>query len=226
MSILSIYPIQFDLVRCAELMRIEVEGYCLYIGRFVVVGRDSKGALYVGYRVSGRSQPNRKIVMKDGIGSVVPKEGVQYDNPFVTYPCFRQAGDCLVASNGTQTWPIGEKIICGSPVKDALTVSLLALEFERDQYHTPRIATVADFSRDEAWIGIVTDSKIEAKKLSISPSEAYLIAVYELTDVTPVTIASDDPDAVAEELMKLPYEHPICSIAATMRDGRVAYGIR
>jgi IMP cyclohydrolase len=201
-------------------------GIVLYIGRFVVIGRDSKGALYVGYRVSGRSQPNRKIVMKDGVASVVPKDGVQYDNPFVTYPCFRQAGDCLVASNGSQTWPIGEKIICGSPVKDALTLPLLALEFERDQYHTPRIATVADYGRDEAWIGIVMDSKIEVRKLSIAPSEARLIAVYELTDVTQVSIASDDPDSIAEELMKLPYEHPICSIAATMRDGKVVYAIR
>lgn len=198
----------------------------MYIGRFVVVGRNSKGTLYVGYRVSGRSQPNRRIVVRDGIGSVVPKEGVEYDNPFVTYPCFRQAGDCLVVSNGSQTWPICEKIICGSPVKDALALSLLALEFERDQYHTPRIAAVADYSRDEAWMGIVTDSKLEVKKLSVGASDAYLLAVYELIEPTSVRIESDDPEAVADELMKLPYEHPICSIAATVKNDQVVYAVR
>jgi IMP cyclohydrolase len=198
----------------------------LYIGRFVVVGRDSKGMLYVGYRVSGRSQPNRRIVVKDGVGSVVPKEGVEYDNPFVVYPCFRQARQCLVVSNGSQTWPIAEKVISGSPVKDALALSLLALEYERDQYHTPRIAAVADYEHDEAWLGIVSDSKLEVRKLSLEPGQARLIAVYELTEVVDVKMGSDEPEAIAEELINLPYEHPICSLAARIEDGQVVYGIR
>lgn len=198
----------------------------MYIGRFVVVGRESQGMLYVGYRVSGRSQPNRRIVVRDGVGSVVPKEGVEYDNPFVVYPCFRQANECLVVSNGSQTWPIAEKIISGNPVKDALSLSLIALDFERDQYHTPRIAAVADYGRDEAWLGIVSDSKLEVRKLSLEPGQARLIAVYELTEVVDVNIASEEPDTIAEELMDLPYEHSICSLAAMVKGGRVMYGVR
>lgn len=197
----------------------------LYIGRFVVVGRDSSGTLYVGYRVSGRSQPDRRIAVKDGVASVVPQKGIEYDNPFVTYPCFRQASDCLVTSNGTQTWPIGEKIISGLPVKDALSLSLLALDFERDQYHTPRIAAVADYSHDEAWLGIVTDSKLEVTKVSVEAGQARLIAVYELTDVTDIDISSEEPEAIARELMELSYEHPICAVAAMARAGHVEYGV-
>ncbi|NLU41652.1 MAG: IMP cyclohydrolase [Firmicutes bacterium] len=198
----------------------------MYIGRFVVVGRDNSGTLYVGYRVSGRSQPDRRIVMKDEIASVVPNKGVEYDNPFVTYPCFRRAGDCLVVSNGSQTWPIGEKIISGLPVKDSLSLSLLALEYERDQYHTPRIAAVADYSRDEAWLGIITDSKLEVRKVPVEAGEARLLAVYELTEVTSVDIASENPEGIAQELMELPYEHPICSIASMIKAGYVEYGVR
>ena len=122
--------------------------------------------------------------------------------------------------------PIGEKIILGLPVKDCLSLSLLALEFERDQYHTPRIAAVADYRNDEAWLGIITDSKLEVRKVPVDAGEARLLAVYELTEVTSVDITSETPDGIAQELMELPYEHAICSIAAMIKAGYLEYGVR
>jgi IMP cyclohydrolase len=52
------------------------------------------------------------------------------------------------------------------------------------------------------------------------------LAVYELTEVTSVDIASEKPEGIAHELMELPYEHPICSVAAMIKAGYVEYGVR
>ena len=44
----------------------------MYIGRFVIVGRTQAGEWYLGYRVSSRSYPNRRIVVQGDRAAVLP----------------------------------------------------------------------------------------------------------------------------------------------------------
>ena len=44
----------------------------MYIGRFVIVGQTPAGEWYLGYRVSSRSFPNRRIVVQEDRAVVLP----------------------------------------------------------------------------------------------------------------------------------------------------------
>ena len=107
----------------------------MYIGRIVAVGRTPEGSNAAMYRVSSRSFPNRRIVRSGDQLAVIPREGCEADlakNPYISYNCLRLAGDWAVATNGSQTDPIAEKIASGMPVRDAIALGLLALDFEHD----------------------------------------------------------------------------------------------
>ena len=110
----------------------------MYVGRFVVIGPEV-GA----YRVSSRSFPNRQIVDHDGTLTVVPTaEADETDNPYVSYNCVRPTDRGAVVGNGSHVDPIAEKLARGYPPRDALCLALLALDFEKDDYDTPRIAGI------------------------------------------------------------------------------------
>src|SRR5208283_331073 len=116
---------------------------CMYAGRIVAVGRNRKGQLAALYRVSSRSFPNREAQIKDNAVAIVPKKGAEGDvfkNPYIAYNCLRIAGRTAIATNGSHTDPITEKVAAGMPVRDAFAASLLALDYEKDSYNTPRIA--------------------------------------------------------------------------------------
>jgi IMP cyclohydrolase len=121
----------------------------MYIGRIVAVGQTLDGRLCAGYRVSSRSFPNRTAVVGADKVSIVPKAGHEGDvmkNPYIAYNCVRivRDGKIAVATNGSQTDPIAEKIAMGMPVRDALASCSLAMDFEKDQYNTPRVSAVVD----------------------------------------------------------------------------------
>ncbi len=126
----------------------------MYVGRFVVVGPEV-GA----YRVSSRSFPNRELTARDEALTVGPTEDApETDNPYVSYNCLRvvetPTGETAAFGNGSHVDPIAEKLEVGYPARDALAESLLALDYEKDDYDTPRIAaTIGDGG--EALIGTV-----------------------------------------------------------------------
>ena len=53
-----------------------------------------------------------------------------FKNPYIAYNCLRVAGRTVVASNGSQTDPIAEKIAAGMPLRDALATTLWVLDYE------------------------------------------------------------------------------------------------
>jgi hypothetical protein len=118
------------------------KGGNMYIGRFVIVGRTLTGEWYVGYRVSSRSFPNRYILPLEDRAVVLPTEAApSSDNPYITYNCLRKFNDqVLVVANGSHVDPIIDKVQLGYGLRDAMALSLLALDYERDKYNTPRIA--------------------------------------------------------------------------------------
>ena len=158
----------------------------MYVGRIVAVGKTQAGANAALYRVSSRSFPNRQVVERSGALAVVPREGHEGDlskNPYIAYNAVRLVGTWAVASNGSHTDVIAEKIAAGLPVRDALVQSLLAMDYEKDEYNTPRIAAVAPLSGDTAWLGIVRRDALVVKEVALVAGKAMYLATYEADDV-------------------------------------------
>jgi IMP cyclohydrolase len=158
----------------------------MYVGRIVAVGRTRAGANAALYRVSSRSFPNRMAVSVDGRLSIVPRPGHEGDlhkNPYIAYNALRIAGELAVATNGSHTDPIAEKLAMGVPPRDALASSLLALDYEKDSLNTPRIAGIVAREGDVAWLGIVRHDALVVKAVPLTAGHACYIATYEHDDV-------------------------------------------
>jgi IMP cyclohydrolase len=189
----------------------------MYIGRFVIVAPD-----FAAYRVSSRSFPNRRIVDRDGVLTVGPTpDAPDHNNPYVSYNCVRTGGDGVVVGNGSHVDPIAEKLDLGYPARDALATALLALDYEKDDYDTPRVAGVVGRT---SYVGIVRKDAL----LVDSVAEPTLVATYEEDAPTPTDFAggaTDDPEDVASLAYDLPYEHAVCAAGVTYDDGDVAVGV-
>ncbi|MFI5316606.1 MAG: IMP cyclohydrolase [Myxococcota bacterium] len=158
----------------------------MYVGRIVAVGRTRAGSNAALYRVSSRSFPNRMAVEVEGRLAVVPRPGHEGDlhkNPYIAYNCLRIAGELAVASNGSQTDPIAEKLALGVPPRDALATVLLALDYEKDALQTPRIAGIVPRDGDVGWLAIVRHDALVVKAVSLEPGRAWYVATYEHDDV-------------------------------------------
>ncbi|MGI6367361.1 MAG: IMP cyclohydrolase [Anaerolineae bacterium] len=187
----------------------------MYIGRFVLAGRTPSGRPFLGYRVSSRSFPNRRIVLEAGTAAVLPlKDAPPTDNPYISYNCLRSEGDIAVVANGSHTDPIFEKVCSGYPLRDALALSLLALDYEHDSLNTPRIA--AAWSGEVALLGIVTDQGLLVQQICAQPGHASLIATYGLTRPSEISVGSENVTDLAAEIYSLPYSHPVAALAVLL----------
>jgi IMP cyclohydrolase len=187
----------------------------MYVGRFVVVGPG-----VAAYRVSSRSFPNRRVRERDGVLTVGPTEDApETDNPYIAYDCVRladhPAGPMVVVGNGSHVDPITEKIELGYPARDALALSLLALDFEKDDYDTPRVAGVA--SPAGAYVATVRRDALRVE----AADEPTLVATYEKDDPETFDLSADTAAAAARELYDLDLEHPVCAAAATVDEDSV-----
>lgn len=193
----------------------------MYVGRFLVVAPGQ-----AGYRVSSRSFPNREAVERDG-GTVTvrPTEDAEpTDNPYVSYNCVQVVenaavddGDLVVVGNGSHVDPVAEKLGLGYPARDALALSLLALDFEKDDYDTPRIAAVV--GAETAFVATVRRDALLVEEVA----EPTLVATYELD--TPQSFSFEErpesASAMAEALYGLEFEHAVCAAGVTVDEGGV-----
>jgi IMP cyclohydrolase len=182
----------------------------MYVGRFVVVGPG-----IAAYRVSSRSFPNRRAFGRDGTLTVGPTaDAPETDNPYIAYNCLRPAErvdeDYAVVGNGSHVDPVTEKLELGYPPRDALALSLLALDFEKDDYDTPRVAGVV--GEDEAFVATVRRDALVVEAVA----EPTLVATYEKDSPEPFDISAETADEAARELYDLDLEHPVCAAAATV----------
>jgi IMP cyclohydrolase len=179
----------------------------MYVGRFLVVA-PTVGA----YRVSSRSFPNRRATARDGTVTVEPTpEAPATDNPYISYNCLRTTDRGAVVGNGSHVDPIAEKLALGAPARDALADPLAALDFEKDDYDTPRIAGVVglgtDPSRAGAFVGIVRRDALLVEAVS----EPTLVATYEADSPEPFDLGADDAAGAARELYDHEFEHAVCA---------------
>jgi IMP cyclohydrolase len=191
----------------------------MYLGRFVVVAPDR-----AAYRVSSRSFPNRRIVDRDGTLTVVPTaEAEETDNPYVSYNCLRETDRGVVVGNGSHVDPIAEKLQLGYPARDALAEPLLALDYEKDDYDTPRIAGIVGGERastdgpgePEGYIATVRRDALLVEPVS----EPTLVATYETDSPEPHALERSDAAGVASEVYDFEYEHAVCAAGVTVDGG-------
>ncbi|MFB6283885.1 MAG: IMP cyclohydrolase [Halobacteria archaeon] len=169
----------------------------MYLGRFLIIAPD-----FGVYRVSSRSFPDRVVRENDDGLAVVPED--DYDNPYVSYNCLRKTGDLAVIGNGTHVDPLTEKIELGYPARDALALSLLAMDFEKDEYDTPRIAGVTG---EESYVGIVSRDSLIIE----SVDEPTLVSTYENQIPEPIDFTPGNAEDAAKMAYELDYEHPVAS---------------
>ena len=155
----------------------------LYLGRIVAVALTPNGNPAALYRVSSRSFPNRRAVLSgDGATvSIMPRPGHESDlarNPYIAYNCLRLAGGCAVVANGSHADPAAGKIAAGMPVRDALILTLLAMDYERDGHSTPRIIAVADAGAGTGWLGTVRRDGLDVQAVSLSRGSIAHLATY------------------------------------------------
>ncbi len=201
----------------------------MYVGRFIVVAPGT-GA----YRVSSRSFPNRQVVERDATLTVAPTpDAPETDNPYISYNCVRAVetpagadpgagnGEAVaVVGNGSHVDPVSEKLEIGYPARDALAEALLAMDFEKDDYDTPRIAGVV--GADAAWIGTVRRNALLVKEVT----EPTLVATYEKD--SPESVAFDVGASAADAataVYEMDLEHRVCAAGVTVSEEGIATAI-
>jgi len=189
----------------------------MYVGRFLVVGPEV-GA----YRVSSRSFPNRQARSRGGTVTVEPTPGApETDNPYISYNCVQVTDRGAVVGNGSHVDPVAEKLALGYPARDALAEPLLALDFEKDDYDTPRIAGIVGVTEDPtvtdepgAVVGVVRRDAVLVKAVE----EPTLVATYERDSPEPFALGATDAAGAAREVFDHEFEHRVCAAGVAARE--------
>jgi IMP cyclohydrolase len=180
----------------------------MYVGRFMIVAPD-----VAAYRVSSRSFPNRRVVERDGALTVAPTtDAPETDNPYVSYNCVRTTDESAVVGNGSHVDPVTEKLELGYPARDALAESLLAMDYEKDDYDTPRIAGVVD--SEAAVVGIVRRDALLVREVD----EPTLVATYEKDAPEAFDFKAATAADAAREAYGLDFEHAVCAAGVARTD--------
>lgn len=190
----------------------------MYLGRLLIIGPD-----IAAYRVSSRSFPNRRLIRRAQTTYTVEPtdEAPETDNPYVSYNCLRLDPDTprAVLGNGSHVDPIFEKLTRGHPPRDAAITGLFALDYERDEYNTPRIAGV--ITPETAVIGIIRQDALIVQTVTTP----HLVATYERTSPTPFTFEMADGETAAQAAYDLDFEHPVAAVGLAVDDAGVDVGI-
>ena len=154
----------------------------MYLGRIVAIGMTKEGKAAAMYRVSSRSFPNREAVLGNQQVAIMPRPGFEDDlrkNPYITYNCIRLTGEWAVATNGSQTDPIVEKLAMGYPARDAIALPLLAMDYEKDSLDTPRIVAVVGSKCRKGYLGIVRRDALLVREFDLVPGQVRYLSTYE-----------------------------------------------
>jgi IMP cyclohydrolase len=154
--------------------------------------------------------------------AVVPKEGFEkdvFESPYIAYNCIKIVDNVAVVSNGSHTDVISEKIGLGMNLRDSIALSLLAMDYEKDDYQTPRIAGAIDLNGD-AYIGIITAQSLIVDL--VPQGETRYISTYE--HITPNSIdfkAENSVDAakfIMDQGKFADFTNPVTAAAAFGKD--------
>ena len=200
----------------------------MYLGRILSVGMNSESKPFVAYRVSSRSFPNRMAKDFDNNAAIIPKKGYEkdiFENAYIAYNCIKIVDDIAIVSNGSHTDVIADKISVGMNIKDAMTLSLLTMDYEKDDFNTPRIAGAVTSNTDEnsyeSYIGIVTHEKILVEKVDLG--KAAFISTYECQSPVQVNFTAKTSKEGAKLILDqgdfAKFTNPVASVASVF-DGK------
>lgn len=199
----------------------------MYLGRILAVGSTEAGK-FVAYRVSSRSFPNRMVKTFEDRAAIVPKEGHEKDvfkNPYIAYNCIRIVDDVAVVSNGSHTDIIAEKISSGMNIRDSIALTLLSMDYEKDELNTPRIAGATTLDGD-SYIGIVTHEGIIVEK--VRTEECSYISTYEHIKPNYVEFVCNNAEEAANFIYGggkfEEFTNPVDSVAAFAKDNEWKIG--
>jgi IMP cyclohydrolase len=205
------------------MLKKSTDGDFMYLGRIVAVG-STKNGKFAAYRVSSRSFPNRMAKTFEKRVSIVPTEGNEKDvfqNPYIAYNCVRIVGDVAVVTNGSHTDVIAEKIASGMNVRDSIALSLIAMDYEKDDYNTPRIACAVS-PEEGSYVGIVTHDDVIVEK--VPEGKSVYISTYEQIRPAYVDFEAKNAENAAQFIMNggkfAEFTNPVTSAAVFMKDGK------
>ncbi len=202
----------------------------MYLGRIVAAGMSSSGLVSAIYRVSSRSFPNREAKILEGAIAIVPKQGFEKDifvNPYIAYNCLKIVGDWAIATNGSQTDPIAEKISSGMSPRDAFAISMLALDYEKDSYNTPRISAAVNGKTKKIVLGIVRKDLLQVAEMDCVPGQLFYVSTYEHNSISDKhndkTYQANSADQACKYIFSegvfANFTNPITATAAVFKDG-------
>ena len=197
----------------------------MYLGRIVAAGMTKDGKPVAAYRVSSRSFPNRTAHLANQTISIIPRKGFESDlskNPYIAYNCVRLSGKIAVATNGSHTDPIIEKIMAGMNLRDAFALSLLAMDYEKDSLDTPRVAAGVDAATNTGVLGIVRKDAVLVRTFQLEPGKMVYVSTYEknapchgnLEPELVVCSAAEICDHVISGGVFAEFENPVTAAAA------------
>jgi IMP cyclohydrolase len=193
----------------------------MYLGRILAVGSTESGK-FVAYRVSSRSFPNRVAKSFENRVSIVPTEGNEKDvfkNPYIAYNSIKIVDDIAVVSNGSHTDVIADKIASGMNIRDSIALSLLSMDYEKDDFNTPRIAGATTLNGD-SYIGIVTHEDLIVQK--VENGKCAYISTYEHTQPMIVGFRANNAQEAAQFILDQgtfeEFTNPVTSAAAFGKD--------
>lgn len=203
----------------------------IYLGRIVAAAITPSGHPAALYRVSSRSFPNRMAnCSADGkTVSIIPKPGHEKDiskNPYIAYNAAKLVGGFAILTNGSHTDPIAEKIAMGLPPRDALALSLLAMDYEKDDYSTPRIAAITEIGSHIVWLGTVRHNGLDVQSYQLKPGEVIHLSTYEHNIPTSARISSfnaETPEQACDFILGqgvfADFTNPVTAVAAVATGG-------
>jgi IMP cyclohydrolase len=199
----------------------KINGDEMYLGRILAVGSTESGK-FVAYRVSSRSFPNRIAKSFENRVSIVPTEGNEKDvfkNPYIAYNSIKIVDDIAVVSNGSHTDVIADKIDSGMNIRDSIALSLLSMDYEKDDFNTPRIAGATTLNGD-SYIGIVTHEDLLVQK--VEKGKCAYISTYEHTKPMIVDFRATNAQEAAQFILDHgkfeEFTNPVTSAAAFGKD--------
>ncbi|MBP1913052.1 IMP cyclohydrolase [Thermococcus stetteri] len=185
-----------------------------YVGRTLGIGLNS-GKPFAFYLLCSRSFPNRKAVVKGNAVYIINQ--TETENPYVSYPVVRLTKDYAVVTNGLHTDFIAQALEWESPRK-ALVHVLDALDYERDDYSTPRIAGIIQRGEKRGWLGFVGREEFWVKELELKEGRALLTATYNVDDIEEVEMAFSEPKELVKKVLDLPFEHKVLAIGVVEKE--------
>lgn len=203
----------------------------IYLGRIVAAAITPSGNPAALYRVSSRSFPNRMAnpSADNKTISIIPKPGHETDiskNPYIAYNAAKLVGNYAILTNGSHTDPIAEKIAMGLPPRDALALSLLAMDYEKDDYSTPRIATITEIGTTTVWLGTVRSDGLDIQSFRLQPGQVIHLSTYEHNIPTSTRIsaftaetAEQACDFVLGQGAFADFTNPVTAVAAVAAGG-------